>query len=184
MRRVSQHDPAHPAGDAPRHLRELAGRIAAIYAAPTPARAAILVGSASTGESDEYSDVDMGLLYDEIPPEEQLDAARARVIRELGAVPLSRPNGDWYRVGGVYCQMGLITLDALDRHLDRALGPDFQEGDQKALSGWLHAIALHGENIVEARRRRVATYPEELAHAQRRSRSRRASSRLAPAERS
>ncbi len=165
MRRVSQHDPAHPAGEASRHLRELAGRIAAIYAAHTPARAAILVGSASTGKSDEYSDVDMGLLYDEIPPEEQLDAARARVVRELGAVPLSRPNGDWYRVGGVYCQVGLITLDALDRHLDRALGPDFQEGDQKALSGWLHAIALHGEDIVEARRRRVATYPEELARA-------------------
>ena len=165
MRRMSQQDSSHPVTEASLYLRALAGRIAAIYAAHTPARAAVLVGSASTGGSDEYSDIDMGPLYDTLPSDTQLDAARDQVIRDLGAVRLPRTNGDWYLVDGIYCQVALATLDAVDRHLDRALSPDFQEGDQKALSGWLHAIALFGEDIVEARRRRVAVYPEELAGA-------------------
>ena len=162
---MSQPDGAPPASAASHVLLELAKRLAAIYVAHTPVRAAILVGSASTGESDAYSDVDMGLLYDALPTDQELAAARARVVTELGAVPLSRPWGDWYLVGGVYCQVGLSRLDATDRHLDRALGPDWQDADQKALSGWVHAIALHGQDLVEARRARVTPYPEHLAAA-------------------
>lgn len=163
---MSRRDLAQPISGASEYLRDLARRIAAAYVAHTPARAALLVGSASTGESDAYSDIDMGILYDALPTEEQFDAARAQVIRELGAQPLSRPiGGDWYGINGVDCQVGPATLDAVDRHLDRALGPDFVEGDQKALSGWLHVVPLYGDEIIERYRARVATYPEELARA-------------------
>ena len=166
MRRMSQRDAAHPISEASEYLRDLARRIAAAYIAHMSARGAVLVGSASTGECDEYSDIDLGLQYDALPTDEQLDAARAQVIRDLGAQPFSRPvDGDWYRINGVECQVGLATLDALHRHLDRGLGPDFLEGDQRALSGWLHVVPLYGDELVERYRARVATYPEELARA-------------------
>src|SRR6266542_2419802 len=132
MPRMSQPGVAHPISEASEYLRGLARRISPAYIAHTPARGAVLVGSASTGESDEYSDIDMGLQYDALPTDEQLDAARARGIRELGAQPFSGPVGsDWYRINGIECQVGFATLDALHRHLDRALSPDFLEGDQR-----------------------------------------------------
>ncbi len=34
-----------------------------------------------------------------------------------------------------------------------------------ALSGWLHAVALYGDDVIEQLRARVAAYPEELARA-------------------
>ena len=166
MHRMSQLDLAHPVSKASEYLRDLARPIAAAYIAHTPALGAVLVGSASTGESDEYSDIDIGLQYNALPTDEQLDAARAQMIRELGAQQFPGPAGsDWYRISGVDCQVGLVTLDVLHRHLDRALSPDFLEGDQRALSGWLHAIALYGDDVIEQLRARVAIYPEELARA-------------------
>jgi predicted nucleotidyltransferase len=83
---MSQHGPAQLISAASEYLRDLARRIAAAYVARTPARAAVLVGSASTGESDEYSDIDLGILYDALPADKELDAARAAVIRELEAL--------------------------------------------------------------------------------------------------
>ncbi len=56
-----------------------------------------------------------------------------------------------------------LTLDDLDRELDRARGPQFREGDQKAFAGWRHALALHGAALIEARRARMVAYPEALA---------------------
>ena len=106
MRRMSRHDEARPISEESEYLRDLARRIAAAYVAHTPVRAAVLVGSASTGKSDKYSDIDLGLLYDALPTEAQLAAARAQVIRDLVAQPFSGPVvSDWYRIDGVECQV-------------------------------------------------------------------------------
>jgi hypothetical protein len=151
--------------DASRFLQAIARRIADAYIAHTHPRAILLTGSAAAGESDGYSDIDFIAYYDELPSDAQRGAAGAQLAAELGAIPLSRPHGDWYAIRGVECQVAQGTIEMWDQQLARAMGPQFVEGDQKALSGLLQGIALHGEALIRERQARVASYPEALARA-------------------
>ena len=68
-------------GDPTGHLRTLARRVAESYVAHAQPRAILLAGSAATGNADLYSDLDMLVCYDQVPPE----TALAVTPRELGA---------------------------------------------------------------------------------------------------
>ena len=63
--------------DAAERLRELAERLVALEVEHTQPAAALLTGSASTGEADEYSDIDLILYFDgAIPDDEAIEAVR------------------------------------------------------------------------------------------------------------
>jgi predicted nucleotidyltransferase len=63
------------------HLRTLARRVADSCVGQTQPRAILLVGSAATGEADVYSDLGMGVYYDNAPSAEAL----AEMQHVLGA---------------------------------------------------------------------------------------------------
>jgi hypothetical protein len=116
--------------DATTVLRALARRLADSYLAHAPPRAIMLVGSAATGDADEYSDLDLLVYYDRVPPDE----AVAETPRELGAeryqgTPWSdesgeldeRGYGERFVLDGIECQVGHMSVGGV-RAGDQAAG--------------------------------------------------------------
>jgi predicted nucleotidyltransferase len=105
--------------DASAHLRALAKRLTDAYRAGG-ARAALLVGSAGRGDADEYSDLDLLLYYNELPPEEAL----AEVRREVGADRFSGRGdeagyGERYYLDGIQCQVAHVTIESVEGEIAR-----------------------------------------------------------------
>jgi predicted nucleotidyltransferase len=151
-------------------LRGLARRITDVYAAHMPVRAALLAGSGARGDADEFSDLDLLLYGDEVPPYDAAAAAQ----RELGAgeAVVLLPHGeqgflDQFPLDGVQCQVGLLPIRDLEADLDQLL--DRHEGLDtplaKIATGLLEGVPLLGEEVVAAWRERVAAYPESLRRA-------------------
>jgi predicted nucleotidyltransferase len=91
----------HPATE---HLRQVARRIVDAALERVPLRAAIVVGSAARGDADFYSDLDLLLYVDELPPEHIPAEIRAAVG---GTNPISKGEptphfcGEEFEVDGV-----------------------------------------------------------------------------------
>ena len=129
-----------------------------------------MTGSGARGDADRYSDLDLLLYADEVPPAEAPAAAQ----RELGAGPAvvllaHGPNGflDQFPLDGVQCQVGVIPAADVDDELDGLLveheGLDTPVG--KIATGLLEGIPLHGEELLGRWRARVADYPQGLREA-------------------
>jgi predicted nucleotidyltransferase len=156
--------------DATDRLRTLAERITEVYRRHMPVDAALLAGSAARGDADEYSDLDLLLYGETVPPYEKAVAAQ----RELGAgqAVAILPHGeqgflDQFPLEGVACQVGLLSLADLEADLERLLVA--HEGLDtplpKIATGLLEGIPLHGEALVGRLRSRVEDYPESLRRA-------------------
>ena len=65
-----------------------------------PLRAALLAGSGARGDADFYSDVDLLLYVDELPPDDRLDLLRERV-GGTNPVPIAPPHLVQFEVEGV-----------------------------------------------------------------------------------
>jgi hypothetical protein len=157
--------------DATAALRALAQRLTDSYSAHAQPRAILLVGSAATGEADEYSDLDVLVYYDDVPPEEVV----AETPRELGAEgyrgtawsdesgePDERGYSERYSLGGVECQVGHMSVGAFEREITRlVVDHEFNEELLKIMSGLFEGLPLFGEELIE-RWRRKAGYTEEL----------------------
>jgi Nucleotidyltransferase domain len=157
--------------DATAALRALAQRLADSYSAHAQPRAILLVGSAATGEADEYSDLDVLVYYDDVPPEEVV----AEAPRELGAEGYrgtawsdesgeadERGYSERYSLGGVECQVGHMSVGAFEREITRlVVDHEFNEELLKIMSGLFEGLPLFGEELIE-RWRRKAGYTEEL----------------------
>lgn len=160
--------------DATTILRALARRVVDSYLAHGEPRAALLVGSAATGDADTYSDLDLIVYYDRVPPPD----AVAKTPRELGAeryrsTPWSDESGEpdadgygeRYLLGGIECQVGLTSVGALERLIDRlVVDLDLSETPLKIVSGLHEGMPLRGEDLIEEWRRRSA-FTEELQRA-------------------
>jgi predicted nucleotidyltransferase len=156
--------------DATDRLRELAARITEAYRRHMPVDAAVLAGSGARGDADEYSDLDLLLYGETVPPYDAAVAAQ----HELGAgeAVAILPHGevgflDQFPLEGVPCQVGLLSLADVEADLDKLLVA--HEGLDtplpKIATGLLEGIPLHGEALVERLRARVAEYPESLRRA-------------------
>jgi len=141
----------------------LARRLAAVYVAELAPRAILLTGSAAAGESDYYSDIDMMVYCDQRPSIEQKEAARERIVREIGATPLEGRNRDNFSFHGVECQVGHTTVALGERWLAQVLDEHDPNASQKIITGILQGIPLHGEALLRAWQARAAVYPEPLA---------------------
>jgi len=152
-------------------LRALARRLADSYIAHTSPRAILLVGSAATGGADEYSDLDLLVYHDQVPPER----AVAETPRELGTErysgtpwsddscePDERGYSERYCLGGIECQVGHMSVGAFEREITRlVVDHEFTEELLKIMSGLHEGLPLFGEEPIE-RWRRNAGYTEEL----------------------
>jgi hypothetical protein len=106
--------------DATEHLRRLARRIVDAALERGPHRAAILPGSGGRGDADFYSDIDLPLYVDELPPEEVLPEIRATV----GGTDAMRMGGaeepflsEEFVLDGVRTEVSFVTVDRAERWL-------------------------------------------------------------------
>jgi hypothetical protein len=155
--------------DASRHLVALATRVAAAYVAEAKPRAILLTGSAAEGVSDSFSDLDLIAYYDRLPAPDHLAAARASV--QATAIRTSSTHEtesflEEYPLQGVECQVAHLTVAAWERDMASVL-EDFEPGThvEKAITGLLDGVALHGGDLIKQWQARAASYPEGLARA-------------------
>lgn len=155
-------------------MRALARRLADSYSAHAQPRAVLLVGSAATSEADEYSDLDVLVYYDDVPPDEVV----AETPRELGAEgyrgtawsdesgePDERGYSERYSLNGVECQVGHMSVGAFEREITRlVVDHELSEELLKIMSGLFEGLPLFGAELIE-RWRRKADYTEELQRA-------------------
>jgi hypothetical protein len=160
--------------DATTVLRALAQRLADAYLAQLQPRAILLVGSAATGDADEYSDLDMLVYYDEVPAEEAVaQAPRALGVERYQGTswsdesgePDARGYGERYFLDGIECQLGHVSVAAVERRITRVVvGHELDEESLKIMSGLCEGLPLLGEQLIE-RWRRKAAYTEEQQRA-------------------
>jgi hypothetical protein len=155
--------------NAAQRLTELAERLVALELEHAAPAAALLTGSVSAGDADEYSDVDLILYFgDAIPDDEAMDAVRDAVgggdptpigTRTELACAIQFP------VDGVQVQLAHETLASVEADIAKVV--DELEVDtplQKVLEGLHSGVALHGAETIERLRER-AVYSEELQRA-------------------
>ena len=153
--------------EASHSLVALAKRIAGEYVVQTGPRAILLTGSAAEGVSDFFSDLDLIAYYDRLPSPDQLAAARAS-LQATDIRPSSGEASDStleeYVLQGVECQVAHLTIAAWERDMASVL-EEFEPAIlvEKALSGLLDGVALHGGDLIEGWQARAAAYPEKLA---------------------
>src|SRR5438034_9254738 len=168
MRSGPTHDRAQVSG-ATQCLRGLARRIVDAVLERVPLQAALLAGSAGRGDADFYSDIDLLLYVDALPPEQTFAAVRAAVG---GTDPIRREPTDYFcseefDFDGVRTEVSFVTVAWADSRLEQLLDriDEFDSPSQKVLAGVLGGLPLHGEELIEQRRARVGDYPEALRQA-------------------
>jgi predicted nucleotidyltransferase len=152
------------------YLLSMARRLGESFAGLSGVRAVMVTGSVALGESDGYSDIDMTAYYTELPPEEDLHAVR---VTHKGSERLwvlgDRDEGGFaesYIVDGVHVQIGHVTLDVWEQQMDVVLEQfDPATPLHKALSGTLDCLPLHGADLIDQWKERIARYPDGLARA-------------------
>lgn len=152
------------------YLVQLARQIAVPYAAHPAARALILTGSAVQNQADFYSDIDLIAYYDALPADEELAAARERNGGENHVwISAERDSGtiiEQYDVRGVPCQVLHTTVATWQQHIAIVREQlDVASPLQKALSGMLACVPLHGAELIRQWQTLVADYPDALAEA-------------------
>jgi hypothetical protein len=146
------------------HVRALAGRVVEAALELGPLRAALLAGSGARGDADFFSDVDLLLYVDELPPDDRLELLR-EAVGGTNVVPIVPPLLVQFEVGGVTVQVGYRTVEQIESELEGALvrlEEVIDSPNQKMLSGMLEALPLYGEDLAAAWRSRVAAYPDAL----------------------
>jgi hypothetical protein len=159
--------PVKQVGAATAHLRTLAGQLKDSYVAHSRPRAALLVGSAATGEADFYSDLDLLFYYDDVPGDETLAAARSELGAERDRISGRDETGigERFYVGGVQCQLGHLIVGAWEQEIAKVVAElQLDEPLLKAISGLFEGSPLHGAELIE-RWREQARYTERVQRA-------------------
>jgi len=149
------------------HLRSLARIIVDKTVELVPVRAVLLAGSAGRGDADHFSDIDLIVYVDQIPPEEV-----GRKVREAvgGTDPLRKGqptesfSAEEFGLKGVRVELAFATVGWMEQRLDELLDRlvDFDSPSQKILSGLLEGMPLYGRKLIKRWNARAAQYPEAL----------------------
>src|SRR3954447_3502270 len=162
----SRHGEEESVTDESRYLQALARRIAAAYLTATSPEAILLTGSAATGESDRYSDLDLIVYYHQLPSPVQLEAAHTTLQPSASRIIASDETGsriEELTLRGLTCQVAHISIASWERDMAAVL-EEHEPGTvvEKAIGGLLEGVPLHGADVIAAWRERAADYPEEL----------------------
>jgi hypothetical protein len=149
----------------------MARKIAPVYTGNPKVGAVIVGGSVARGYADQYSDVEMGVFWADLPTAEELRAAMERSRGTAGELdPYDADREDvWYEEYGVdglkvdlrhmpVARMSQVLTDVIERG-------DLSEERQQIISAMQHGVALHGASRIEGWQARAAHYPESLARA-------------------
>ncbi len=158
-----------PPTEASLRLRELAREVAEACIAELAPRAVLLTGSAAEGLSDRWSDLDVIVYHDQLPPEPAIDAVRTRLAGGHLSVLMpwdGESYGQSFPLRGVECQVAHSTVAGTDREIDQVLVElDVDSPLQKAFDGMAHGIPLHGADLLLAWKARLDDYPDPLRRA-------------------
>ncbi|MBW4605765.1 MAG: nucleotidyltransferase domain-containing protein [Hassallia sp. WJT32-NPBG1] len=154
--------------DTSKKLLVLVQKNAAIYLANPKVRAIGVSGSVARGQADAYSDIDMSIYYKELPSDEELkiayeqnQASDYRINdsdRKVGYVV------EQYFVHGVKCDVGHITIECFERDMDMVLEQcDPDNPMLNVMAGILDMQPLHGGELIEQWKAKIANYPDKLA---------------------
>jgi predicted nucleotidyltransferase len=148
------------------HLRGLARRVVEAARAEVPLRAAILAGSAGRGDADYFSDLDLILYVDALPPAATLDAIRTAVggTNPEAKEATEHALGQKFDLDGVRTELVFFTVERIEWRLEQLRDrPEEIDGRaQKALAGLLHGLPLYGDDLVRRWQERLQEYPEAL----------------------
>ena len=155
----------------------IARRLASIYAL-NPRIAAVLVGgSTARGHADRYSDIELGVFWNEPPTEEErravIDLAGGDVVRLYPYDSHEEVWADDYMMGraapgqpqsGVLIEVGNYTVDFMNRTFESVLRQyDPDEMKQNLISGVVDGIPLHNHHMIHQWQQRARSYPDALA---------------------
>ncbi len=163
--------------------RAFAEEAAAAYTGDSRVAAVLLGGSAARGHADRYSDIELFVVWTEPPTEADRAAAIAAAGGDLVTLyPVD--DGVWsdaWKVGrrdrvpftGVEVDMSHYLAETVEQILGDVVDDcDPDPLKQLGVGGILHAIPLHGGELVKSWQERAARYPDGLrlavvrAHAQ------------------
>jgi len=151
------------------HLRGVAARIVKEVRARVPLRGALLTGSAGRGEADYYSDVDLVCYVDQIPSQQVGAAVREAIggTKDLQRASTEDFSSEEFDVKGIRVELSFTTVRSMDIRLDALLDQlvDIDTPSQKILSGVLDGLPLHGHELIEGWKTRIAHYPEPMRRA-------------------
>lgn len=156
---------------------EIARRVAAAYALNNHVDAVLVGGSTARGQSDRYSDIELGVFWAADPTKAERVAAIGIAGGDLHS--LSEPDGIYWEdsffagtdaVGtphsGQFVEISHIRTDVIERILDRLdTAPDSDPEVIALLGGIDDSMPFHGFERVTAWTAAVRRYPDELARA-------------------
>ena len=155
----------------------LARRIAPIYANHPTVRVVLVGGSVGRGIADRYSDLEIGVFWAEPPSE----AVRKTLAEQVGVVYRERMSSykfdlrqpgeeeadeEIYIGGDKDCGFNVDIKHKTIAGVEQYLVEMFdlcRPHDNRLAEVLSHSIPLYGQSLVERWRRKVATYPTELA---------------------
>jgi hypothetical protein len=142
----------------------IADRVAEAYRADPHVAAVLVAGSVARGLADELSDIELDVYWSQPPsPEERSAAVEGagweRVYDEVD----EHEWADGLSAQGVKVDVSGFTTTTIEKYLDAALAGDTEPELQVRVTAIRDGRALHGHELIEGWRRRVADYPEVLA---------------------
>jgi hypothetical protein len=166
--------------DASEWRRELARRIAPVYAAHPKVAAVILGGSAARGCADRFSDVELGIFWTALPADDERERLREQAggvegsfIPNSGRYPPPDPRGagglERYYLGGGAAEGFLVEVEhETVGGTEQCIGDVVERYDtslskQELIAVIQYGVPLAGQALVERWRARVSAYPDELA---------------------
>src|SRR5262245_19067147 len=151
-------------------LQTLAWRAADGYLARVRPRAILLVGSAASGQADRFSDLDVVVYHQRVPPGSDIaQAAIGLGAERYWATPWSDGSGEpdqdgvgeRYLLEGIECQVGHISVGAFERVIQRVVVElELSEELFKIISGLFEGLPIHGQGLIERWRQNAAYTPE------------------------
>jgi len=146
---------------------ELAKKLVQFYLPHSGIEAAILSGSPPKGLSDEYSDLDIIVFWSDID-QGYLDAVPLRDLNCERKYAKSMGDGDVYiesyYFGPLKVDVGHSTMSKWEEEVDDVvIRCEADESKMGAIAGFITALPLYGEDVVARLKKRMESYPDELA---------------------
>lgn len=151
----------------------LAHKIAPAFTANSKVAACFVFGSAALGISDEYSDLELGFIWSQLPSAEELQATAQRVgVKGWEIEPYGEAKQGWLEQFYLYGMkveanhwardtMDNIIMDVIERYDVSQNGLVFEK--QATACHLQRGVVLYGEDIIKHWQTQISPYPEELA---------------------
>ena len=142
----------------------IARRAVTAWTAIPGVAAALVAGSVARGRADAMSDIELDVYWRRPPtPADRRAGGEAAGFARVYAEEDENEWADGVMVDGVKIDVSGFLTTTIDAYLDRVLAGDTEAELQVRATAVLDGIPLHGHDVIEAWRDRLAAYPEALA---------------------